>query len=574
LKKVLIFLTIFANLILSANELKVNACGVVRGAFVKDLAKAFSKRYKIKVILNKKGGDRDVISALHSHSADLGFGCRELLNIKSEKGLKSEHIAWGVLAFIINPKNGVDSITTKQAKDILLGKIKNWKELGGVDAPINIYLRKPGVLSGVGYSLRKIIFKNLRVKLAKNAHIVANSDEIREAVSKDINAFAVGDGTSALAHGGVKLLRVNGVKPSKKALESKKYKAAREYFIYMPKTLTPEAKKFISFALSKEGQNVIKNSFAASLSEGSRMLKLLSESAKFENFTNDNSVGMDSLIENGKKGKLTIYGCGITRVAFLQELIKEFSKKFGIKIDTNSAGGDIFVLNKLYSKEADISFVCRKPFNEGKEKELWYAQVAWGALSFIVNPKNSIDNLTSKQVKDILLGKITNWKELGGADAPIHLYLRDSDKSGVGASAREILFKDRHFKLDKYTALAKNSGSIRKVVAKDPYGFAIDDVTSSQRVKSVKILNIDGVAPTKRAIIEGDYKYRKPLYVCLTQKPSNLSKKFVNFILSDEGQKIISLQHTANLEEGKDIDSQNNFIIQKLKFRLQGHIKK
>ena len=554
-------------------ELNINACGVVRGAFVNKLVQEFSKKFKIKVNLNKQGGDRGVISALDSGKANLGFGCRALLNLPREKKLKSEQVAWGVLAFIINKQNGISNISIKQAKDILKGKIRNWKELGGEDAPIHLYLRKPGVLSGVGYSLRKIIFKNLRVKLRETKYIVANSDSIREAISKDKLAFAVGDGTSAAASGKVKILKVNGVEPSKESMASKKYRALRAYFIYMPKNLSPEAKKFIAFALSKNGQKIVAKSYAASISEGQRVFKLLSESAKFENFKNDNELSMDSIVKRYRGQSLTVYACGIDRVAFVQEMIKKFSQKYGVNIKTNSSGGDPFILNKLYGKEADIAFICRAPFKKGKEKDLWNVQVAWGALAMIVNSKNQINDLDSKQIKAIISGKIKNWKELGGVDHEIHLILRKSDKSGVGSSMRSILFKDKNYKLNSAYTLVKNSDEARRAILNDEFAIAVDDVTSSQRVKGIKILDIDGVTPTKRAIIENDYKFRRPFYTCMTQRPSKLAKLFINFVLSQNGQNIISKVGTANLSEGKDSDSQNNFVLQQLKFRMQGRSK-
>ena len=551
-------------------ELNINACGVVRGAFVNKLAKEFSQKFKIKVNLNRQGGDRAVISALDSGKANLGFGCRALLNLPREKKLKSEQVAWGVLAFLVNKQNDISNISIEQAKDVLKGKIRNWKELGGADAPIHLYLRKPGVLSGVGYSLRKIIFKNLRVKLRDTQYIVANSDSIREAVSKDKLAFAVGDGTSAIASGKVKILKVNGIKPSKQTMASKKYQALRPYFIYMPKKLTPEAEKFISFALSKQGQEIIAKSYAASIDEGQRVFKLLSESAKFENFKTENELSMDSIVNRYRGQSLTVYACGIDRVAFAQEIIKEFSRKYGVKIKTNSSGGDPYILNKLYEKEADIAFICRAPFKESKEKNLWNVQVAWGALAMIVNAKNRVSDLSTEQIKSIISGKIKNWKEVGGEEGEIHLALRKSPKSGVGSSMRNILFKDKNYKLNSAYTLVKNSGEARRVVLNDKLAIAVDDVTSSQRVKGIKILDINGVTPTKRAIIENDYKFRRPFYTCMTQKPSKLAKLFINFVLSQNGQKIISEVGTANLAEGKDRDSQNNFILQKLKFRMQG----
>ena len=558
----------------AVKELNVNACGVVRGAFVKNLAKEFTKRFKIKVNLNKQGGDRDVMKALNAKSADLGFGCRELLNISGEKDFKSEQVAWGILAFLVNKSNKVEGITLEQAKAILKGKITNWKELGGDDAPIHIYLRKPGVLSGVGYSLRKIVFKNLQAKIEKTKYILPNSDYIRVGVYKDPYAFAVGDATSALAFGKVKLLKVNGIKPTKEMLASKKYKAARAYYIYMPQELTPQAKEFVAFALSKKGQEIIKKSFAASLGEGERLLKLLSESTKSENFKTDNKFSMNDLIKQYQGQTLTVYACGITRVAFGKEVMDNFSKKYHIKIKTNKSGGDPFILGKLYDKEADIAVVCRPPFKEGREKNLWNVQVAWGALAFIVNDKNPINNLSTTEVKNIISGKIKNWKSVGGPDAPIHLILRGTDKSGVGSSMRSMLYKDKNYKLNSAFKLVKNSGEARAAVKEDPLAIAADDVTSSQRTKGVKILNIDDIAPTKRAIIEGDYRFRRPFYACMTQAPGKLAKVFINYVLSTAGQKIISLVGTANLAEGKDMDSQNNFVLQKLKLHMHGRTKK
>ena len=570
----LLGLTVSLNASATKKELNINACGVVRGAFVDKLAKEFSKKFNIKVNLNKHGGDRGVMSSLDNGSANIGFGCRALLNLPNEKKLKSEQVAWGILAFIVNKQNSISNISMQQAKDILQGKIDNWKELGGEDAPIHLYLRKPGVLSGVGYSLRKTIFKNLQVKLKKSKYIVANSDKIREAVSKDKLAFAVGDSTSAAASGKVKILKVNSILPSKESMANKKYQASRAYYMYIPENLTLEAKKFISFVLSKAGQNIITKSYAASIDEGQRVFKQLSESAKFENFKTQNDLSMDSIVNRYRGQSLTVYACGIDRVAFVQEMIKKFSQKYGVNIKTNSSGGDPFILNKLYEKEADIAFICRAPFKEGREKDLWNVQVAWGALAMIVNSKNRVNNLSTEQIKAIISGKIKNWKELGGTDSEIHLVLRESDKSGVGSSMRTILFKDKNYKLNSAHTLVKNSGEARRAVLNDELAIAVDDVTSSNRVKGIKILDIDGVAPTKRAIIENDYKFRRPFYTCMRQRPSKLAKLFINFVLSQRGQKVISDAGSANLAEGKDSDSQNNFILQQLKFRMQGHSKK
>ena len=555
-------------------ELNISACGITRVAFVKELVKEFSKEHNITVHLNKKGGVNRAINDVYSQKADIGFGCSALFKDKKESSLDSEQVAWGTIAFLTNKKNSVDSITLQQAKDILKGKIKNWKELGGENKAINLYLRKAALKSGVGYSVRKELFKNLKIGLNKDAKFVKNSDELRAKLLKDKYGFGIGDGASAIAFGELKILKFNGVIPNKSALKSKKYSLLRPYFIYLPKKLTPEANEFLNFVLGKDGQNLIKKTEAVSLGEGESDLRNLTQQIKNEQLSSDNSLSMDSIVKRYANSNLNVLSCGITRVAFVHNLIDSFSKKYGIKIHTNSKGGVGFVLDKLKRKESDISFVCRKAFKEGSEKNLWCVQVAWGALGFIVSPNNKISNLTKEQIKSVLTGKVTNWKELGGDDAPIHLVLRESPKSGVGSTLREILFKDKNYKLNSAYKLVKNSGEIRDSVAKDRYAIAVDDVTSSQRVKSVKLINIDDVKPTKDAIVDGDYKYRRPFFACMAQEHKKLAKLFLNYSMSSGGQKVISLSGTANLAEGKSIDSQNNFILQQLKFRMQGRKKK
>ena len=67
-------------------------------------------------------------------------------------------------------------------------------------------------------------------------------------------------------------------------------------------------------------------------------------------------------------------------------------------------------------------------------------QIAWSALVFIVNKQNPIKNITVKQARQILTGKIRNWKMVGGKDKPIHLYRRKGFDSGIGFTARALLF--------------------------------------------------------------------------------------------------------------------------------------
>jgi phosphate transport system substrate-binding protein len=268
--------------------------------------------------------------------------------------------------------------------------------------------------------------------------------------------------------------------------------------------------------------------------------------------------------------ELKIYACGVTRIAFMNELNKAFEKKFNTKIEMNKEGGDIFVLDGVHSGKADIGSGCRETLKDvDSEKDLWSTQVAWGALSFIVNPKNKVDNISTENIKKILTGKVTNWKELGGDDKPINLIIREGKKSGIGLTARKLLFDDINKDFSNKAKVVKSSGFVREAVASDENAFGIDNIISSNRDKKIKMLKVDGIEATKDNILSDKYKLRQALYFYLKGKPEDLVKKYVDFALSDEGQKIISQTGTPNLEEATGKGDEENFIFQNLQFDVK-----
>ncbi len=267
--------------------------------------------------------------------------------------------------------------------------------------------------------------------------------------------------------------------------------------------------------------------------------------------------------------ELQMYACGITRVAFIKELTHSFKQERNISITLNKKGGVGFVTKGLYDKKIEIGAGCRAPLKNEIEKDIWGTQVAWGALAFIVNEENKIDNLSLKDIKKILLGKITNWKEVGGENKPITLYLRKGKKSGVGSTARKLIFNNANISLSQSAIRVKSSGPIRKGVISNKYAFAIDDITSSSRTQGVKMLKVDNIAPTKENISHNIYKLRRPFFIYLSQKPTKWARQFLNFALTQEGQKIISQTGTANLEEAIGKDDDKNLIFQKIQFQMK-----
>ncbi len=259
-----------------------------------------------------------------------------------------------------------------------------------------------------------------------------------------------------------------------------------------------------------------------------------------------------SIIVVGVSAKtLKLFGCGVAKEAFAKDLAKEFSKKYKIAVYMNYQGGDIKTIKAVKEGLVDVGAGCRTSFKKGSEKGVWSIQVGWGALVFIVNRSNKVNNITIEEAKAILTGKIKNWKELGGENRLINFYERKPKKSGVGFSARVLLFRDIDKNFTKNSYKKANSKYIREAVLKDRYGFGIDDVTTSSKVKGLKILKVNGVYPSKENILNKSYLLARPLYLYSNGRPKGLTRKFIQFALSADGQKFISSRGIVNLREGK-----------------------
>ncbi len=244
-------------------------------------------------------------------------------------------------------------------------------------------------------------------------------------------------------------------------------------------------------------------------------------------------------------------GCGITKKAFMAELARAYEKKTGIKIHLKG-GGATYGIRAVGIGRIDIGGSCRHKLKDDiLEKNTKLIQVAWDALVVIVNKKNRISNITTKQLKDILLGRITNWKELGGKDVPIKVVIRKSKINGVSFMLREMLFGDTNIDFRADAIVKKSSGPVEKYVEKNEDAIAVSGISSARKRKGLKFLSLDGVAPTKKNIISGKYHYVRPLYLTVGPKPSKEVKDFIRFALSNEGQRIISKQGTVSLKEKK-----------------------
>ena len=182
----------------------------------------------------------------------------------------------------------------------------------------------------------------------------------------------------------------------------------------------------------------------------------------------------------------------------------------------------------------DIGNSGRKAKPEEVEKYgLKMFKWAVDGVGVVVNPANPIKSLTKDQLKRIYAGKIDNWSKIGGIDHAITIYTRDE------ASGTRAVFWEKALDKGEITTSAlfvPSNGAMKTAVANDPY--AIGYVSVGHMDETVAPVALDGVTPTLDTVKSGQYPIARGLYSNTKGEPTGLTKLFIDYLLTPEGQQI------------------------------------
>ena len=244
---------------------------------------------------------------------------------------------------------------------------------------------------------------------------------------------------------------------------------------------------------------------------------------------------------------LTGSGCSISNVGYLADLAKEYEKRTGMKVMVRG-GGSVVGLTDLRSGKVDFAASCKE--NDASMDDFESIQVAWDALVFIVHTANPVDSLSLKEAKSIFEGKADNWRQLNGGDIPVKLFISRAPQnlSGVEESTRRLVLGGKEPVAAPYVTFLPSTAVVEQMVEDSRGGFAASGF-SSARKRNVKILNLDGVAPTKENIASAKYPLKRPLFLVIRKNPKLEVKKFVAFILGKEGQELIGSYGIVSLQD-------------------------
>lgn len=229
-------------------------------------------------------------------------------------------------------------------------------------------------------------------------------------------------------------------------------------------------------------------------------------------------------------GRLLITGSSTMcpLVAEIGKLFQSLHPEVQIEVQCGGSGRGI---SDAREGKADIGMASRTLTE--KEKDLYSFPIARDGISVIVRKDNPVKSLSDKQVADIYTGKITNWKAVGGVDAPITVV-----NPPKGYSSVELF--THYFKIEyddvKAAVIAGDNPERIKAVVKDTNAIAYTSAGEAERTAKagapIKQLPFNNVMPTDRNIITGNYPITRPLTLVTKNLPSGMVKAFIEFCLS------------------------------------------
>lgn len=231
------------------------------------------------------------------------------------------------------------------------------------------------------------------------------------------------------------------------------------------------------------------------------------------------------------QGKIDIAG-GTAHIPVMKDAARKIMTQYPRINITVAGGGSGVGIQKVGEGLVDIGNAGRPVSSKelSQYPQLISFPFAVDGVAPIVNPANQIINLNSAQIKDIFSGKISNWKDVGGDDAAIHIYSRD-EASGT----RAVFWKKCLSKGDivESANIVPSNGAMKVAISQDRH--ALGYMSIGHLDETVKAVALDNVAPTQENAINGSYPVVRKLFMNTNGAPEPLVKAFINYILGADG---------------------------------------
>lgn len=204
-----------------------------------------------------------------------------------------------------------------------------------------------------------------------------------------------------------------------------------------------------------------------------------------------------------------------------------------VKITYNPTGSGSGI-QAVQEGRCDIGLSSRS-FKDEEKNDLNETIVAIDGIAVIVNPENSVTDMTIDEIAKIYTGEITNWKELGGSDAPVVCIGREA-ASGTRDGFESVVGVAENC---KYAQELTSTGDVVQTVSSNPNAIGYASLASVS--DAVTAVSVEGVSPTNDTILNGSYKVQRD-FILVTPKSKELSEeaqKFYDFCMSSSADEYI-----------------------------------
>lgn len=247
-------------------------------------------------------------------------------------------------------------------------------------------------------------------------------------------------------------------------------------------------------------------------------------------------LALTALVSCGKKEGAVSTDGSTSMQKVISALGEQFEKDYsGAKFTYNPTGSGSGIA-AVSEGRCDIGLSSRALKDDEKAGGLHETILALDGIAIIVNPSNSVSDLSVDTIAKIYTGEITNWKDVGGNDAEIVLIGREAG-SGTRDGFESITgTKDKC----KYRQELTSTGDVITTVAGNPDAIGYASLASIK--DNVKALTVEGVTPTEETVKNGTYRIQRP-FVLVTKDGTKLSEtaqKFFDFATSKDAAGIIS----------------------------------
>ena len=253
-------------------------------------------------------------------------------------------------------------------------------------------------------------------------------------------------------------------------------------------------------------------------------------------------VACNPVNPNSKSTKLTLTGSS-TVAPLVGEIVKRFeAENPEVRIDVQTGGSSRGLADASQGLN-DIGMISRSLKDQEKTQFQSYA-IAQDGIGIILESSNPIQKLSDQQVVDIYTGKIDNWQQVGGENAPITVV-----NKAEGRSTLELFLK--YFDLNNSTIQADviigdNQQGI-KTVAGNPHAIGYVSIGAAERDIAqgvpLNLLSVGGVDATTATVQNGSFPLSRPLNLVTTQTPSGLTKEFIKFAQSENVHDLVEAQN-------------------------------